>query len=172
VEYQGAFQRLPEIFHDAAGLAGSAGVRVVWEFEPGFVFNKPSEVLSCILRSHTRNFFVLFDTSTQHVQRRWARQHGKREVLRRRAEFLRLLQGRVGHIHIIDSDGTLHADETSTHRPFGEGVIDFKALAPLMLAEPRVEWWCVDHCFWAGCWDLVGSSVAFVRSLSLKTVAA
>ena len=79
--------------------------------------------------------------------------------------FLRRLEGRIGAIHIIDSDGTLHGDETSTHRPFGEGFIDFTALAPKLLDVPNIEWWCIDMCFWAGSWELVEPSLKFVRDL-------
>jgi len=75
------------------------------------------------------------------------------------------LQGRIGAIHLIDSDGTLHGDETSTHRPFGEGFIDFKALAPRLLAVPNIDWWCIDMCFWAGSWEMVAPSRAFVADL-------
>jgi sugar phosphate isomerase/epimerase len=80
------------------------------------------------------------------------------------AEFLKLLDGRIGHIHLIDSDGTLHNDETSTHRPFGEGNIDFRSILPGLVAVP-VEWWCIDLCFWAGSWELVEPSLKFVRDL-------
>jgi sugar phosphate isomerase/epimerase len=95
-----------------------------------------------------------------------ARQHGARDVLSGGvAEFLDKLQGRIGAIHLIDSDGTLHYDETSTHRPFGQGLIDFERLAPKLLAVPNIEWWTIDMCFWAGSWDLVESSREFVAAL-------
>ena len=81
------------------------------------------------------------------------------------AEFLQMLKGRIGAIHLIDSDGTLHGDETSTHRPFGEGFIDFTALAPKLLDVPNIQWWCIDMCFWAGSWELVEPSLKFVRNL-------
>src|SRR5206468_1535344 len=41
--YQASFDRLVEIWNAAAGMAQEAGIRLVWEFEPGFAFNKPSE---------------------------------------------------------------------------------------------------------------------------------
>ena len=42
------------------------------------------------------------------------------------------LSGRINHIHLIDSDNTCHKDaagndETSTHAPFGDGVVDFES---------------------------------------------
>ena len=95
-----------------------------------------------------------------------ARQPGAKETLPGGVmEFLKKLDGRIGAIHLIDSDGTLHHDETSTHRPFGEGYIDFAALTPELLKVPGIEWWCIDLCFWAGSWEIVEPSLQFVRRL-------
>ena len=49
-----------------------------------------------------------------------ARQPGKKEVLPGGClELARRLRGKINHIHLIDSDGTLHGEETSSHAPFG-----------------------------------------------------
>ncbi|HLJ14444.1 MAG TPA: TIM barrel protein, partial [Bryobacteraceae bacterium] len=45
-DYQAAFDRLAAVWHDAAAIAQQAGIRLAWEFEPGFGFNKPSEVVA------------------------------------------------------------------------------------------------------------------------------
>jgi sugar phosphate isomerase/epimerase len=166
-EYGAAFDRVASLWRECAVLADPAGVRVVWEFEPGFVFNKPSEVVAMHEKVGHPNFAILFDTAHAHMCGVvGARQHGRRETLPGGvAAFLRRLDGRIGAIHLIDSDGTLYAEETSTHRPFGQGVVDFQALAPALLAVPGVEWWCVDMCFWAGSWDLVEGQLTFVRGL-------
>ncbi|MGH7485418.1 MAG: sugar phosphate isomerase/epimerase family protein, partial [bacterium] len=166
-DYQAAFDRLAAVWNEAAGIAQQAGIRLAWEFEPGFVFNKPSEIVALHQKVNHPNFRVMFDTSHAYMCGVvGARQHGARETLPGGvAEFLKLLNGRIGAIHLIDSDGTLHHDETSTHRPFGEGYIDFQSLAPQLLAVPAIEWWCIDLCFWAGSWELVESSREFVRNL-------
>jgi sugar phosphate isomerase/epimerase len=116
----------------------------------------------------------MFDTSLAYMCGvTGARQHGKKEVLGGGvAEFLQMLKGRIGAIHLIDSDGTLHGDETSTHRPFGEGFIDFKGLAPQLLLVPNIDWWCIDLCFWPGSWNLVESSFTFVKDLLNQKAAA
>jgi sugar phosphate isomerase/epimerase len=172
-DYQAAFDRLADVWRNAAGIAKKSGVRMVWEFEPGFAFNRPSEVLAMHDKVGHPNFYILFDTSHAYMCAViGARQHGPKETLPGGVpEFLKKLQGRIGAIHLIDSDGTLHGDETSTHRPFGEGLIDFKSLAPQLLKVPNIEWWCIDMCFWAGSWELVEPSRKFVAKL-LSTKAA
>jgi sugar phosphate isomerase/epimerase len=166
-DYEAAFNRLADLWREAAGLTQQAGIRMVWEFEPGFVYNKPSEILAMHERVGHPSFQILFDTCHAYVCTvTGARQHGARETLPGGvSEFLRKLEGRIGAIHIIDSDGTLYAEETSSHLPFGKGNIDFKALAPPLLKSPGVRWWCVDMCFWAGAWELVESSRGFVAGL-------
>jgi len=166
-EYKAAFEQVAGVWREAAEIAQGSGIRLVWEFEPGFLFNKPSEVVAMHDLVNHPNFKVMFDTSHAYMCGVvGARQHGPKETLAGGVpEFLKKLQGRIGHIHLIDSDGTLHGDETSTHRPFGEGYIDFKGLAPQLLAVPNIEWWCIDLCFWAGSWELVEPSLHFVADL-------
>ena len=166
-DYRAAFDRLADVWRDSAGIAQAAGIRLVWEFEPGFAFNKPSEVVSMHQTVGHPNFWIMFDTSHAYMCAVvGARQHGAREVLSGGVEeFLGKLKGRIGAIHLIDSDGTLDGDESSTHRPFGEGFVDFRTLAPKLLDVPKIEWWCIDMCFWAGSWELVEPSLKFVRKL-------
>ena len=42
------WERLIKTFQVAAHKAAERGIRVVWEFEPGFAFNKPSEILQLV----------------------------------------------------------------------------------------------------------------------------
>lgn len=116
----------------------------------------------------------MFDTSHAYMCGvAGARQHGPKETLGGDVrEFLHLPIGRVGAIHLIDSGGTLHAGETGTHRPFGEGLVAFKELTPHLLAVPNIEWWCVDLCFWPGWWELVEPSFGFVEELLNRNAAA
>lgn len=62
-DYQAAFARTADVWRQAAGIAEEAGIRLVWEFEPGFAFNKPSEVVAMHDTVGHRNFKVMFDTS-------------------------------------------------------------------------------------------------------------
>jgi len=166
-DYEKSFDRLAATWHDAAAIAGDSGVRLTWEFEPGFIFNKPSEVVAMHKQVDHPNFLIMFDTCHAYMcSVVGARQHGAREVLPGGvSEFLEKLSGRIGAIHLIDSDGSLYGDETSTHRPFGQGRVEFEHLTPRLLAVPDVEWWTIDMSFWAGSWDLIESSRRFVSRL-------
>jgi sugar phosphate isomerase/epimerase len=166
-EYGAATGRLAEVWREAAAIAQTHAVRVVWEFEPGFEFNKPSEVAALTDLVGHPNFKVLFDTAHAYMCGvAGARQHGTPETLPGGvAEFIRRLGGRIGHVHIDNSDGTLYGEETSTHRPMSQGVIDLTAVAPRLLALPGIEWWCLDLCFCAEAWDLVKPSLDYARAL-------
>jgi len=166
-DYESAMMRLAHVWQEAAHRAQEAKVMVVWEFEPAFVFNKPSEVLALVKEVAHPNFKVLFDTSHAFMCGVvGARQQGATETLTGGvSEFLKLLRDKIGHVHLIDSDGTLYAGSTSTHTPFGSGHIDFETLTPELLAIQGIEWWCVDICFWAEAWDLIEPSLEYVKSL-------
>ena len=166
-DYHPAMLRLADVWREAAAQAETAGVAVVWEFEPAFVFNKPAEVVELVQTVGHPNFSVLFDTSHAYMCAVvGARQFGEPETLPGGvADLLDRLKGHIGHIHLIDSDGTLYQEDTSTHAPFGEGKVDFAALAPQLRSIPGTGWWCVDLCFWPGAWELVEPSLRFVRDL-------
>ena len=44
MDYETCFWRTAQMWHRAAEVAGRMGVKFVWEFEPGILFNNPSEV--------------------------------------------------------------------------------------------------------------------------------
>lgn len=149
-DYERHFAALCRTWQAAAERCSAAGVTLVWEFEPGFWLNKPSEILRLLRSVAHPSFQALFDSSHAHLCAGvGARQSGKNEVLADGArELARLLHGRIGHLHLIDSDGTLHNDETSTHAPFGSGQLDFPALLQVLRPDlEHLEWWCFDFCF-------------------------
>lgn len=166
-EYQDTLDRLASLWRDAAEIAAKAGVGVVWEFEPGFAFNKPSEVVEMYEQVGHSNFQVLFDTGHAYLSAVvGARQEGEVELLKGGVdEFLDRLSGRIGHVHIADTDGTLHGEETSTHCPLGTGFIPWKKIAPKLKSIPGLEWWCIDLSFWPGSWELLEMSLGFTRRL-------
>ena len=173
-EYEAAKGWVAETFHAAAQKAQDAGIRMHWEFEPGFIFNKPSEIIELHGKVAHPNFDVMYDTSHAYMSAvAGSRQHGEKETLDGGIEeLLANLESKIGAIHLIDSDGSLHDNHTSTHNPFGTGNVDFKSVAPKLLTVPHVEYWAIDMCFWPGSWELVEASLAYVKDLVAEAEAA
>lgn len=149
--YQRRFEHLANSWRAAGQLCQAAGVKMVWEFEPGFWLNKPSEVKAIIEAVNHSHFKALFDTSHAYMGAViGARQTGEDiEYLPGGIiEYARMLEGLIGHFHLIDSDGTLHGNETSIHAPFGDGHIDFVSfLSSTQDIFDQFDWWCFDFCF-------------------------
>jgi sugar phosphate isomerase/epimerase len=160
-----AMERVVAAWKACCDIAADFGVDVVWEFEPGFAFNKPSEIVRIHDAVDKPNFGLLYDTC--HGQMTGvvgARQEGEKEVFASQLEFIRMLDGRIRHIHLIDSDNTCHKDaagndETSAHPPFGLGVLDFDTLFPALLRAARLKhgWATIDLCFWPDAWEATAS---------------
>jgi sugar phosphate isomerase/epimerase len=160
IPYDTAFQRVVAAWQACADIAKERGQTVVWEFEPGFAFNKPSDIVKIHDAVNRSNFGLMYDTCHgQMVGVVGARQEGEKEVFADQVEFIRLLDGRIFHIHLIDSDNTCHkdasgADETSAHPPFGLGMLDFDRILPELVKASRLphDWWTIDLCFWPDAW--------------------
>lgn len=168
VSYEDAWNRFTETWHDCAEEAEKSGVLVVWEFEPGFQFNKPREVEKMVKDVDHDNFRTLFDTCHAHMCAVvGARQEKPVETLAGgEVEFAQLLKGTIGYVHLIDSDNTLHDNWTSTHAPFGTGEIDFDTtLDAILKAGYTDEWWTIDLCFWPEVWEVLEASKNYVDAL-------
>lgn len=156
VDYSLGRDRVVKTFKEAARRAYDAGLKICWEFEPGFAFNKPSEIVRMIDEVGAKNFGALYDTCHANMCAKiGARQHGEKETLPDGAlGLLKKLKGKITHLHLIDSDDTLHDNETSTHPPFGEGTLNWDTLFPAVLdAGVPNDWWAIDLCFWPEAWD-------------------
>ena len=82
VDYDTAFDRVTSTWKRCAAEAADMGIRVVWEFEPGFAFNKPSDIQRVLDKVDHENFMVMFDTChADNVAVEGARQPGKKETL-------------------------------------------------------------------------------------------
>jgi len=170
-DYDTTWQRTVEGFRAATELASDKALFVVWEFEPGFVFNKPSEIVKMVNEVGHPDFRVLYDTCHAHMcSVVGARQPEPKETLPGgQVTLARMLTGNIGHIHLIDSDNTLHDNETSTHAPFGLGVIDFDEVIPAILeAGYDSEWWSIDLCFWPEAWEVTAQSKEFLDGMIAK----
>jgi sugar phosphate isomerase/epimerase len=178
VGYQAGMDRIISVWDKCSKIAADFGLNICWEFEPGFVFNKPSEITKIVdgVRSKgNSNFGVLFDTCHAHMAATVGANHqGEKELLAGGAlELLQNLKGKITHVHVIDSDGSLNEHNTSTHNPFGTGVLNFDQLAPeLVKAGVPNDWWVVDLCFWPHAWDVTADSKKYLDKLRAKYAAA
>ncbi|MGH9628577.1 MAG: sugar phosphate isomerase/epimerase family protein, partial [Bryobacteraceae bacterium] len=160
VDYETARKRVVDTWKTCCDIAADNGQYVMWEFEPGFAFNKPSDVLRIHDAVNKPNFGLQYDTCHgQMVGVMGARQEGEKEVFPSQVDLIRKLSGRIVHIHLIDSDNTCHkdaggADETSAHPPFGLGVLNFDEIMPELVKASRLthDWWTIDLCFWPDAW--------------------
>jgi sugar phosphate isomerase/epimerase len=148
------FDRAVKAWNIACKMAADHGLQVSWEFEPGFAFNKPSEIVAMIdaVRAlGNNNFGAMYDTC-----------HA----------LLHNLKGRVNHVHLIDSDGSLNEHATSTHNPFGTGHLNFDEYIPALLAAGiPSDWWCIDLCFWPDAWDVTADSMKYLGNIKKKYAA-
>jgi len=170
--------RFVNVWDKCSKIAADFGLNICWEFEPGFVFNKPSEVIQivdAVKAKSNPNFGVLYDTCHAHMCAVvGANQQGTKETLPGgELEFLEKLKGKITHVHLIDSDGSLNEHNTSTHNPFGTGKLNFDQLAPALVncGVPHA-WWCVDLCFWPHAWDVTADSKKYLDKLRAKYAAA
>ncbi len=169
VDRKTAWNRLVSVWKRCAQVAEENGVRMVWEFEPGFMFNKPSEVVQLVEDVGHPNFKVMFDTSHAYTCAVMsARQLEPKETLKGGVvEFAQMLKGKIGHLHLINSDGTLHENETSIHYPFdgSDGKIDFDEAIPAIVEDAGYngDWWTIDLCFWPDAWEVTEASKKFLE---------
>jgi sugar phosphate isomerase/epimerase len=174
VDAKVAFDRAVRAFDLCSKLAADRGMRICWEFEPGFPINKPSEIIALVDAVRDRgnpNFGVLYDTCHAHMCAAIGANHlGGKEILPGGAlELLEKLKGKITHVHLIDSDDTLNEHNTSTHAPFGQGKLNFDQLLPaLNQAGVPHDWWCVDLCFWPNAWDVTADSKTFLDQMRQK----
>jgi sugar phosphate isomerase/epimerase len=160
IDYNTAMDRVVKTWRECCDIAAENGQFVMWEFEPGFAFNKPSDIVRIHDAVNKANFGIQYDTCHgQMVGVNGARQEGDKEVFPSQIDFIRLLGNRIVHLHLIDSDNTCHKDangndETSAHPPFGEGVLNFDEIVPELLRNMRVlhDWWTIDLCFYPDAW--------------------
>ncbi len=171
MDYESCFAKVAGIWNKAAEICAKENVKLVWEFEPGFLFNKPSEVVRMVYKVDHPNFSTMFDSCHAHMCAVMAsRQLGEKETLPGGVvQFAHMLTGKIGHIHLIDSDETLHDGDTSTHAPLGTGVLDFDAIMKAILdAGYEDEWWAIDLCFWPNALDVTEDNKKFLDKLVKK----
>jgi sugar phosphate isomerase/epimerase len=171
-DYDRAWDTTVGAFKRAAKIARGYGLQLVWEFEPGFLFNTPSEVIKMWKDVGEPNFRLELDTSHAYIMSELGLlQQSKKETLPGgQLEFIEMCKDKIGLIHLIDNDGTLYQGITSMHNAFGTGHIDFEAVTPALRdrANYQGDWWVVDLVFNEHAWDILRDAKAFVDKLNVK----
>lgn len=153
-----ARDRIVKTWTEVCKMAADMGIDVTWEFEPGFVFNRPSDIVELVdAMSGSKNFGPMFDTCHAYTcavvglrQTGGPREVSENGVL----ELARKLRGKINAIQLIDCDGSLNEHGTSTHTPIGDGNIDFGPVLQELTKNGGVrhDWWTIDLCFWPNAW--------------------
>lgn len=170
VPYDQAWNRVVETFKKSSTKADDAGVQLVWEFEPGFMFNKPSEVARLVDEVNHPRFKVMVDTCHAHCCAIGLNQTPPLDIVdvplsKISAELIHRLKGKIGHIHLVDSNNTLNPHNTSTHAPFGKGVIDFDSVMNAIIGVGYSGWLSLDLCFWPQAWEATEPCKKFLDDL-------
>jgi len=172
MSYEAVKDFIKEMFTKCAKNAAEYGIEVVWEFEPGFMINEPKNVAEVLHDVNQKNFSLLFDTCHGHMSAVEGARHIEEGCKLKGGipEFCEMVKGQVGLVHLIDSDGTLNVTNTSTHAPFGDGIIDFDAAIPALLdiAGYKGGWWAIDLCEWPDAWNATARCKAFVDGINRK----
>ena len=128
--------RIVSVWDKCSKIAADYGLNVCWEFEPGFVFNKPSEIVQDRGRGAGEG---------EHQLRRAVRHLPRPHVRRRRRqparatketlpggelELLEKLKGKITHVHLIDSDGSLNEHNTSHAQPVRHRQAELRQAGP------------------------------------------
>ena len=155
-----------DLFKKCAQVAAKKGLLVVWEFEPGFIINEPKNVFEVTKAVNEPNFKILFDTCHAHMGAVEGANHIEKGCVLKGGivEYCEMLKDMIGVVHVIDSDGTLNEQNTSTHAPFGIGKINFDEVIPALLDKANYlgDWWAIDLCEWGDAWEVTAQCKAFV----------
>ncbi|MEU6425437.1 sugar phosphate isomerase/epimerase family protein [Microbispora sp. NPDC046973] len=175
VDYNQVWDRVVEMYGRLAERGAETGCSVLWEVESGQPFNKPSEIVRLLDDVGHPNLQLLYDTAHFHAATVTGHNQVQPEELLEggQVELIRRLRGRIGHVHLCDTDGDVTRNFFSRKIGFGKGVVDFEELLPVLVDCYEGEWWCVDVIpfssqVWGDLWD----GVAFVRDVVGRHVGA
>ena len=157
VEKSLAMDRVAQTWRKVCRMGADLGMLVTWEFEPGFVFNRPSDIVALVDAVGEKNFGAMFDTCHAYTCGVMGLRQtgGPKEVSADGVlDLAKKLRGKINAIQVIDCDGSLNDHHTSTHNPMGEGNIDFPPVMKELAAHSGSphDWWTIDLCFWPDAW--------------------
>lgn len=161
VDYDKTWDRVVTTFRKHAERGAEAGVTMLWELESGQLFVKPSEAVKLLEDVGHDNLQLMFDVG--HVEACCVIAHNQVQPQERleggQVEFVKMMAGRIGHMHVCDTDSNTWHNAFGTHLGIGKGVVDFDALIPAVVESGYTsKWWSVDAIpmtadTWADTWS-------------------
>jgi sugar phosphate isomerase/epimerase len=159
-DYDEVWDRVVRTFQHHADRGKEYGVTMLWELESLQPFNKPSETVKMLGDVGHSHFKLMYDTG--HFQACSVIGHNHvqpAETLPSQLDFIRMLPaGSIGHIHLCDTDMNTCLNMFGTKSNFGDGIMDFTELVPLLANAYEGVWWAVDSIpmgskAWSDTWD-------------------
>jgi sugar phosphate isomerase/epimerase len=159
-DYDQVWDRVVRTFQHHAEKGAEVGCMMLWELESLQPFNKPSETVKMLNDVGHDNFKLMYDTG--HFQACGVIGHNHvqpAETLPNQIDFIKMLPANsIGHIHLCDTDMNTCLNMFGTKSNFGDGIIDFEELMPVLADAYNGEWWAVDSIpmgskAWQDTWD-------------------
>lgn len=147
VDYDKTWDRVVEMFRKHAQRGREEGVLMLWEYETGQLFVKPSEVVKMLADVGDDNLKILYDTG--HFVAGAELGHNQVQPIEKldggQIEFIEMLKGQIGWVHLNDSDMNTFQNAFGTHLGIGKGVVDFDKLIPALIDNGYdSDWWSAD----------------------------
>lgn len=147
VDYDRTWDRVVTMFRKHAERGAEVGVTMMYELESGQLFVKPSECLKLMEDVGNDNLKLMFDVG--HVEACCVLAHNQVQPQERleggQVEFAKMMAGKIGHMHVCDTDSNTWHNAFGTHLGIGKGVVDFDALIPAVVdGGYSSPWWSVD----------------------------
>ncbi len=159
-DYDRVWDRVVTTFRRHAEQGAEVGVTMLWELESGQIFVKPSEAVQLLADVGHDNLQLMYDVG--HVEACAVLAHNQVQPVERleggQVEFVERVKGKIGHMHVCDTDSNTWHNLFGTHIAIGSGVVDFDALIPAVVASGYSSpWWSVDAipmtaATWADTW--------------------
>jgi sugar phosphate isomerase/epimerase len=160
-DYDKVWDRVVTTFRQHAQRGREEGVEMLWELESGQIFVKPSEAVKLLNDVGDDNLKLMYDIG--HVEACAVLAHNQVQPQERLAggqlEFVEMMKGKIGHMHVCDTDSNTWHNAFGTHLGIGKGIVDFDALIPAVVdAGYTSKWWSVDAIpmnadSWADTWS-------------------
>ncbi len=147
VDYDKTWDRVVTTFRKHAERGAEVGVTMLWELESGQLFVKPSEAVKLLEDVGHDNLQLMFDVG--HVEACCVIAHNQVQPQERleggQVEFVKMMAGKIGHMHVCDTDSNTWHNAFGTHLGIGKGIVDFDALIPAVVDSGYTsKWWSVD----------------------------